>query len=320
MDRCEGVMEVFVKTIKDIPREDLYIAPGHRLCAGCGPAIAIKLIAKAFRGPTVVVMNTGCVEVSTTIYPYTSWKIPWVHVAFENAAAVASGIVEAFKTIKRKYGKGVVPDVVALAGDGGTFDIGIQALSGALERGHDFVYICYDNEAYMNTGIQRSGATPRGASTTTSPAGKVIPGKLERKKDLIGIAVAHNIPYAATATISHPVDLINKVRKALEVEGPAVLHILCPCPLGWRFDSSLTIKVARLAVETGYFPIYEVEHGRYRINIPIVKPKPLEEFIKIQGRFAHLLRPENREILERLKRDIEEQWRTLRALAKLEIE
>ena len=306
----------FVKTLKDIPREEYRVA-GHRLCAGCGPAIAVRLALKAVRGPTVVVNATGCVEVGTTIYPYSSWKLPWVHVAFENAAAAASGIIEAFKTLKKKYGREVVPDVVVFGGDGGTFDIGLQALSGALERGHDFVYICYDNEAYMNTGIQRSGATPRGAATTTSPVGRVIPGKQERKKDLIEIAVAHNIPYAATASIAYPIDFINKVRKAIEVEGPAVIHTLTPCTLGWRFDPSLTIRIARLAVETRVFPIYEVENGKYKINIFIRKPKPLEEYLKLQGRFRHLLLPENKWLLDQLKKDVEDKWNRLVALTKL---
>ncbi|RLE82232.1 MAG: pyruvate synthase subunit beta [Thermoprotei archaeon] len=305
----------FVKTIKDIPLEE-YRLPGHRLCAGCGPAIVTRLALKAIRGPTVIVNATGCVEVATTIYPYNSWKVPWVHVAFENAAAVASGIVEAFKILEKKYGRKERYDVIVFGGDGGTFDIGLQALSGALERGHDFVYICYDNEAYMNTGIQRSGATPRGAATTTSPAGRVIPGKLEKKKDLIGIAVAHGIPYAATASIAYPTDLINKVRKAIEVDGPAVLHILAPCTLGWRYDPKLTIKIARLATETLIFPIYEVENGRYKINIKPAKVVPVEEYLKLQGRFKHLLLPENRWLLEKLKRDIEESWQRLLMLEK----
>ena len=304
----------FVKTLKDIPREE-YRLPGHRMCAGCGPAIVSRLVMKALRGPTVIVNATGCLEVATTIYPYNNWKVPWVHLAFENAAAAASGIVEAFKILEKK-GRGRKYDVIVFGGDGGTFDIGMQALSGALERGHDFVYICYDNEAYMNTGIQRSGATPRGAATTTSPAGKVIPGKMERKKDLIGIAVAHRVPYAATASIAYPIDLINKVRKAIEVDGPAVLHILSPCPLGWRFDPALTVKIARLATETLVFPIYEVENGRYKINIKPRKPKPIEEYLKLQGRFKHLLKPENKHVLEKLRQDVQDYWNYLLLMEK----
>jgi len=299
----------FVKSLKDLPREE-WFAPGHRLCAGCGVGIIVKLVLKAIRGPTVVVNPTGCLEVSSSCYPYSAWRLPYVHVAFENAAAVASGIVEAVNVLNRKRGKRL-HDVIVIGGDGGTFDIGLQALSGALERGHNILHICYDNEAYMNTGIQRSGATPLGAATTTSPAGKVIPGKQERKKDLIGIAAAHRIPYAATASISHPTDLVNKVRKALEIPGPKVLHILSPCVPGWGYPPSETVKLARLAVETRYFPIYEVEYGRVRINIKVDRPRPLEEFLKPQRRFAHLLNPENAHVLEALKRHVEENWERL---------
>jgi pyruvate ferredoxin oxidoreductase beta subunit len=294
-------------SIKAVAREE-YLSPGHRLCAGCGSAIAIRLALKALRGPTVVAQATGCVEVSTTIYPHTAWRIPWAHILFENAAAVASGMEEAVRILRKK---GVIDkdiDVIAIAGDGGTFDIGIQALSGALERGHDFVYICYDNEAYMNTGIQRSGATPRGASTTTSPAGRVIPGKREVKKDLIGIVVAHGIPYAATASIAYPGDYIAKVRKAIEVEGPAVIHVLAPCPLGWGSDPSNTVKLARLAVQTRIFPVYEVVEGRYKLNVKVSKPLPIEEYLKLQRRFQHLFRPEFKDELEEVRRIVEERW------------
>lgn len=293
--------------VKAISREE-YFGPGHRLCAGCGPGIAVRMAMKALRGPTVVAQATGCVEVASTIYPYTAWKIPWVHVLFENAAAVASGIEAAVKILRRKGVIGKHIDVMAIAGDGGTFDIGIQALSGALERGHDLAYLCYDNEAYMNTGIQRSSATPRGASTTTSPAGRVIPGKREVKKDLIGIAVAHGIPYAATASIAYPGDYIAKVRKALEVEGPAVVHVLAPCPLGWRSNPADTVKIARLAVQTRFFPVYEVVDGVYKLNVKVPKPRPVEEYLKLQGRFRHLFRPEFREELEMVKRIVEERW------------
>jgi pyruvate ferredoxin oxidoreductase beta subunit len=305
----------YFKTIRDVPIED-YFAPGHRLCAGCGASLAMKLAMKAIRMPTVVVNATGCVEVSTSLFPYVSWRLPWVHVAFENTAAVASGIIEAFRILEKKE-RGKMHDVIAIAGDGGTFDIGLQALSGALERNHKMLYICYDNEAYMNTGIQRSGATPTGAATTTSPAGKVIPGKQERKKDLIGIVLAHRIPYAATASISHPLDFINKVRRALEIDGPTFIHVLTPCTLGWRYPPSQTIKIARLAVETRYFPIIEVENGKVRINIKVTKPRPLEEFLEVQGRFRHLFEPENKHILEILKQQVEENWNRLLKLEEI---
>lgn len=292
--------------LRELPTEEL-LAPGHRLCAGCPMSIATRMALKTIRGPTVAVSSTGCLEVATSIYPYTSWKIPWVHVAFENAAAVASGIEAAFKVLERK-GLGKKVDVIAFAGDGGTFDIGIQALSGALERGHDFVYICQDNEAYMNTGIQRSGATPRGAWTTTSPVGTVIPGKPEWKKDLIAICAAHGIEYVATASISYWNDYITKVRKAIEVDGPAVIHVLSPCPRGWRNDGSQTIKIGRLAVQTRYFPVYEVEKGQYKLNIKVTKPKPVEEFLKVQGRFRHLLKPEFRNEIALIQQWVDENW------------
>ncbi|MHA1506281.1 MAG: thiamine pyrophosphate-dependent enzyme [Candidatus Asgardarchaeia archaeon] len=304
-----------IKTVKQIPGDEReQLSYGHRLCAGCGAPELVRIVLKAIPDPKIVINATGCLEVATTIYPYSSWKVPWVHNAFENASATASGIEAAFRILEKKYGV-ERPHVIVFGGDGGTFDIGLQSLSGALERDHDFVYICYDNEAYMNTGIQRSGATPRGAATTTSPAGSVIPGKPERKKNLIEIAVAHGIRYAATANPAYPVDLYNKIVKADAVEGPAVIHYFNPCPTGWRSDSSKSIEIARLAVQTRVFPLYEVIDGKYKINVMVKKPKPLEEYLKYQGRFKHLLKPEYKWRLEQLKADIEYQWKRLLELA-----
>ena len=302
--------------LKTLPTEEL-LAPGHRLCAGCGPALAARMALKATRGPTVVVSSTGCVEVGTSIFPYTSWRIPWVHNLFENAAATASGIEAAFKVLKRKGRVKKSIDVISLCGDGGTFDIGFQALSGALERGHDFVYICYDNEAYMNTGIQRSGATPHGAATTTSPAGTVIPGKKEFKKDFIGICAAHGIEYAASASIGFPNDYIAKVRKALDVDGPAVVHVIAACPLGWRSEPANTIKLAKLAVHTNIFPLYEVVKGQYKLNIDIKKPIAVEEYLKLQGRFRHLFKPEYQGEIDVIKLWVEENISRIRRLCSL---
>ena len=293
--------------LKDLPVEELF-ASGHRLCAGCGAGTMARMALKAIRGPTVVVAVTGCLEVASTIYPYTAWGVPWVHIAFENAASVASGIESAYKALMKRGAWDKHVDIIAFAGDGGTFDIGIQALSGALERGHDFLYICYDNEAYMNTGIQRSGATPHGASTTTSPAGRKIPGKPEWKKDLIRICAAHDIPYAATASPAYWNDFITKVRKGLEAEGPAVIHVLSVCPRGWRTNPADSIKLARLAVQTRYFPIYEVCDGEYKLNINVTKPKPVEEFLKPQGRFRHLFKPENKAELEKIQNWVNANW------------
>jgi pyruvate ferredoxin oxidoreductase beta subunit len=308
-------MAVQIKTLREMPREEFF-APGHRLCAGCGIQQLVRTVLKAVPGPKVVVTATGCLEVATTIFPYTSWRVPWVHNAFENAAATAAGIEAAFKALEKKRGV-KRPKVIVFGGDGGTFDIGLQALSGALERGHDFIYICYDNEAYMNTGIQRSGATPRGAATTTSPAGKVIPGKPERKKDLIAIAIAHGVRYAATLNPAYPVDMFNKIAKAASIEGPTVLHYFTPCPTGWRADPAKSIEIARLAVLTRVWPLYEYEDGVYRINVLVKSPRPIEDYLKLQGRFAHLLQPENRWMLEQLKRDVEENWNRLLKLAGL---
>jgi len=290
-------------TLKELPTTELF-GPGHRMCTGCGPAATTRMTMKALQKPAIIVSATGCLEVASTIYPDTAWKVPWVHTLFENAAAVAAGIEASLQ----KEGKVDSVDVIAFGGDGGTFDIGIQALSGALERKHDFTYICYDNEAYMNTGIQRSGATPYGASTTTTPAGSKIPGKMDAKKDLIGICVAHGVEYAATASMAYWNDYMTKVRKAAAVKGPAVIHVLAPCPLGWRFETSETVKLAKLAVQTRYFPVYEVENGTYKLSVKVPKPVPLEEFLKPQGRFRHLFAPEFASHLEELKRQVESNW------------
>jgi pyruvate ferredoxin oxidoreductase beta subunit len=290
-------------TLKELSTQELF-GPGHRMCTGCGPAAMARITMKALQKPAIVVNATGCLEVASTIYPDTAWKVPWVHTLFENTAAVASGIEASL----RKEGKADAVDIVAFGGDGGTFDIGLQALSGALERKHDFTYICYDNEAYMNTGIQRSGATPYGAATTTTPAGSKIPGKTDAKKDLIGVCVAHGIEFAATASIAFWNDYITKVRRATAVKGPAVIHVLAPCPLGWRFETSQTIKLAKLAVQTRYFPLYEVEKGNYKLSMKVPNPTPLEEFLKPQGRFRHLFAPEFAKNLEELKRQVESNW------------
>jgi len=265
-----------------------YLAPGHRACLGCGEALAVRLVCKVLGRDVIVANATGCMEVVSSQLPYTSWKMPWIHTLFENTAAVASGIEAGVKALsrKREYSKRIT--VVAMAGDGGTADIGLQALSGALERGHDFIYICYDNEAYMNTGIQRSSATPFAASTTTSPAGKVSIGQTSWKKNMPAIAAAHDIPYVATACPSYPFDLMNKVEKAATINGPAYLHILAVCPTGWRTPPNTIIALGRLAVRTGIFPLYEVEEGHYKLNVDPPKLRPVEDYLKLQGRFRHI--------------------------------
>jgi pyruvate ferredoxin oxidoreductase beta subunit len=240
-------------------------------------------------GPNIIVANaTGCLEVFTTRDPQSSWEVPWIHSLFENAAAVASGIEAALKALGRKN----EAKVIAQGGDGGTADIGMGALSGMFERGHDVLYVCYDNEAYMNTGIQRSSLTPLDSRTTTSPSGEVSWGNITGKKDLPGIAVAHGVPYVATTSVAYPKDIEKKVKKALTIKGPKYIQVQVPCPLGWYYDPAQTITVARLAQQTGLFPIFEIENGQVTSVMKIGVVKPVEEYLKIQGRFRHLFQKE----------------------------
>ncbi|MFC2072245.1 pyruvate synthase subunit PorB [Chloroflexota bacterium] len=266
-----------------------YFAPGHRACIGCGEALAVRLACKALGPNTIIVSATGCMEIVSSPLPWTSWRVPWIHTLFENTAAVASGVEAGLKVMVRKgrrQDQGV--QVVATAGDGGTSDIGLQALSGALERGHNFLYICWDNEAYMNTGVQRSSATPYGASTTTAPAGKKSIGQITWKKDMLGIIAAHNIPYVATACPSYPFDLMDKVAKGAAINGPAYVHIFNVCPTGWRSPPESAIEIGRLAVQTGIFPLYEIEDGKYRLSVSVPRLRPVQEYLQPQGRFRHL--------------------------------
>ncbi len=274
-------------TAKNMPTESM-ISSGHRACQGCGEVLAMGMVTKA-AGPNTIFANaTGCMEIITSPFPQTAWKAPWIHVAFENVSAVASGVESGMKALLRKGKIKKRPNIIAFGGDGATYDIGFQSLSGALERGHNFLYCCLDNEAYMNTGIQRSSATPYGASTTTSPAGKESIGQQTQKKNMTMIAAAHNIPYVATACPAFHLDLMNKVRKALAVDGPAFINIYSPCPTGWGSKGSSSVEIAKLAVETNYFPLYEIVGGRFTITKKIKKVKPIEEYLKPQRRFRHL--------------------------------
>jgi len=268
-----------MKNISDVE----LLAPGHRACAGCGCILAIRYALKALGKNVIVSMSTGCMEVVTTPYPETAWRVPWIHVAFENAAAVASGVSRALKVLGKRGVKSV-----AIGGDGGTVDIGLQALSGAAERGENLLYICYDNEAYENTGIQRSGATPYGAWTTTTPVGRVKRGEDRPKKDMPAIMAAHGVPYVATASVGYPMDYIKKVKKAASIDGPTYIHVHAPCVLGWRIDSSKTIEVAKLAVLTGMWNLYEIENGVTRVTFKPPRRKPVSEYLKVQRRFRHL--------------------------------
>lgn len=292
-----------VLQLKELATTDL-LSPGHRLCAGCGPAAAVKMAMKGARGPTIVSQATGCVEVGTTIFPYTSWRLPWIHTLFENAAATASGIEAAYKSLLKQKKLDKPVDIIAIGGDGGTFDIGLQALSGALERRHDFVYLCYDNEAYMNTGVQRSASTPYGASTTTSPSGKYSIGKLQPKKDVVKIAAAHNIPYAAYASIAYPTDLEKKVKKALGIKGPKYLQVYSSCPIGWGIKESKTIEIARVAVETGIWVLCEYESGKFKLNFKRKKDRRVLDYFKVQKRFKHL----SQQNIEDIQKMIDARW------------
>ncbi|RJQ37086.1 MAG: pyruvate synthase subunit beta [Dehalococcoidia bacterium] len=303
--------ELGVYVSRVAPKVETFL-PGHRACIGCAEALALRLICKAL-GTNVIVANaTGCMEIVSSQVPYTSWGVPWIHTLFENTAAVASGIEAARKAMERK---GRIPasntKIVAVGGDGATSDIGLQAISGAFERGHNMIYVCLDNEAYMNTGIQRSSATPFGASTTTSPPGKLSTGQFSWKKDMPAIAVAHKIPYVATACHSYPFDLMKKVKKALAVEGPSYLHVLSVCPTGWRCPPDLAVRVGRLAVETGVFPLYEVENGGYRMSVDFPALKPLTDYTKLQGRFRHL----SEDMLAQIQARVTEEYQKLKEKA-----
>ncbi len=294
-------MEKFnVYAARLLPKED-FVSTGHRACQGCGEVLALRQVHKVLGRNTIVASATGCMEIITSPYPESAWKVPWIHVAFETAASVGSGVEAAVKVLQRKNR---FPDkekinILSIAGDGGTADIGMQGLSGALERGHDFTYVCLDNEAYMNTGVQRSSSTPYGGSTTTSPSGAKSIGQQTWKKNMPAIAAAHGIAYVATATPAYPFDMVDKIRKAKAVNGPAYVHVFSPCPTGWRMDPSLTVQIARLAVQTAAFPLYEIEEGVVKVTEKPKKLRPLIEYLKPQRRFSHL--PEN-EIMKIQKR------------------
>jgi pyruvate ferredoxin oxidoreductase beta subunit len=297
---------------KELAKRPERLAPGHRLCAGCGAPIVVRQILAAIDEPVVVGNATGCLEVASTMYPYTAWKVPWIHNAFENAAATISGVEAAYRSLVRQ---GKIPEqnikFVAFGGDGGTYDIGLQALSGAVERGHQFLYVCYDNGAYMNTGIQRSSATPYGAHTTTSPAGRVVPGKLQFRKDLTAIMAAHDIPYVAQAAPSRWRDLMQKTRKAVDCGGPAFMNVLSSCNRGWRHKTEEAIELTQLAVDTCYWPLYEIVRGEWQLNYRPKEKLPVEQWLERQGRFKHLFQPENRHMIDDLQAEVDHRWERL---------
>ena len=294
--------------LKELAKKEPRFVSGHRACAGCGfPQIVRTALASTDK--KVVVSNaTGCLEVVSTIYPFSSWKVPYIHSAFENAAATISGVESAYNVLKKK-GK-IKEDIkfLAIGGDGGTAGIGLQALSGAFERGHDFTYVQYDNEAYQNTGVQMSSTTPKYTNTTTTPVGKVHRGNEFYRKDIIKIALAHNIPYIAQASVGDLVDLSNKMQKAFETRGPCFISVLQPCVPGWKIDPSQTIKIAKLGYETGIWPLFEIENGNFKLNYTSEKLKPVKDYLSLQGRFKHL----NDKEIEEIQKLVNSDWELLK--------
>ncbi len=302
-----------VKRIASTKPEQL--SSGHRLCPGCAAGTIFRQVLAAAEQPVVAAVATGCFEVSTTIYPYTAWEIPYIHNAFENAAATISGVEAMYKSLKKR-GKLPVDEemkFLAIGGDGGTYDIGLQSLSGAIERRHNFLYICYNNGAYMNTGIQRSSATPYGAHATTSPSGKVIPGKLQFPKDLTEIIIAHEPVYAAQASPSHWQDLMTKVRKGFAAEGPAFINVIASCNRGWRLPSEKSVAINRMAVECCFWPLFEHEDGQYKLTYKPRAKQTVGEWMKIQGRFGHLYKgaEPNDEIIREVQKYVDMKWQSL---------
>ena len=298
---------------KEVEKKERLVG-GHRLCAGGGAGVAVRGVLRALEpeDKAVVANATSCLEVSTFMYPYTAYEDSYIHTAFENAAATLSGVEAAYKVMKKK---GKIPDTfkfIAFGGDGGTYDIGLQSLSGAMERGHDLVYVCYDNEAYMNTGIQRSSSTPRFADATTSPVGSVSPGKIQNKKNLTEIIAAHNIPYAAQTTfIGNFKDLHEKAHKAIYTKGASFLNVLSPCPRGWRYEAEDLAEICQLAVDTCVWPLYEIEDGKWRLTYEPKRKKPVEEFLAKQGRFKHMFEPGNEWMIENTQEYVDKEWEKL---------
>lgn len=297
--------------LKNELAKDERLVGGHRMCAGCGAPVAVRGITRALKKEDHAVIGcaTGCLEVSTFMYPYTSWKDSFIHNAFENAGATVSGVEAAYNAMKRKRKIKGDYKFIAFGGDGGTADIGFQSLSGAMERNHDIVYVCYDNGAYMNTGIQRSSATPQYADTTTTPSGTESTGKPQPRKDLAAIIANHNIPYVGQTTfIKNFRDLHQKAEKAIYTEGAAFMNILAPCPRGWRYPAADLMEMCKLAVETCFWPLFEVENGVWKLNYKPKSKLPIEDFLKPQGRFKHLFTEENEHLIAVIQADIDKRW------------
>ena len=307
--------------LKEVMNKPERLTPGHRLCAGCGAAIAARTVLRALKEDDKAVIGnaTGCLEVSTFMYPYTAYEDSYIHNAFACAGATLSGVETAYNALKKRgrIDEDVEYKFITFGGDGGTYDIGFQSLSGAMERGHDMVYVCYDNGAYMNTGIQRSSATPRFADTTTTPVGSQSNGKMQSRKDLASIMAAHNIPDVGQSTFLLGMkDLYEKAEKAIYTPGPAFLNIMAPCPRGWRFDASDMVKICKLAVDTCYWPLFEVVDGKWILSYKPKNKLPLEDFLKPQGRFKHLFKKGNENLIEEFQAEVDRRWEEL--LAKCE--
>ena len=300
---------------ENLMKEDR-LSGGHRMCAGCGSPIAVRTVLRALNpeDKAVVCSATSCLEVSTFMYPYTAWKDSFIHNAFENAAATISGVETAYRAMKKRGKLDDTYKFIAFGGDGGTYDIGFQSLSGAMERGHDMVYVCYDNEAYMNTGIQRSSSTPRFAKATTSPVGSAIPGKLQNKKNLTEIIAAHHVPYVAQTTfLGNFRDLYTKAQKAIYTPGPSFLNIMAPCPRGWEYPAEKLPEICKLAVETCVWPLFEVIDGVWHLSYQPKQKRPVEEYLRLQGRFRHMFKPGNEWMIEEAQRNVDENWEKLLA-------
>ena len=300
--------------LKEVMNKPERLAPGHRMCAGCGGTITARMVLRALHEEDKAVIGnaTGCLEVSTFMYPYTAYEDSYIHNAFANAGATMSGVQTAYEALKKK---GKIKDnykFITFGGDGGTYDIGFQSLSGAMERNHDFVYVCYDNGAYMNTGIQRSSATPMYADTTTTPVGSKSNGKMQNRKDLASIIADHDVPYAAQTTlIGNLKDLYEKSEKAIYTEGASFLNVMAPCPRGWRYPTEDIMEICRLGVETCYWPLFEVEHGKWTLNYVPKKKLPIEDFLRPQGRFKHLFKPGNEDLIAQFQAEVDRRWEDL---------
>ena len=304
--------------LKEVAKKPERLTGGHRMCAGCGAPLVVRQILRALKveDHAVIGCATGCLEVTTFLYPYTAWKDSFIHSAFENSAATVSGAEAAYSAMKRKGKLKGDTKFIAFGGDGGTYDIGLQSLSGAMERGHDMVYVCYDNGAYMNTGIQRSSATPIYADTTTSPVGTEISGKQQWRKDLTEVMVNHSIPYVAqTAAIGNMKDLYEKAEKAIYTKGPAFMNVLAPCPRGWQYNTPDLMEINKLAVDTCFWPLYEVINGKYIVNYKPKTKLPVSEFLKTQGRFKHLFKKGNEQLLEEIQKETDIRWEKLLKMA-----